>query len=74
MSRLKLTNVTELDQDNVFEVEKIVDHKIINGRLSYFVKWKGYKDEDNTWEPEDHFLQTECIEDYWRSKTQVFLE
>jgi hypothetical protein len=37
-----------------YEVEKIVDKRAILGRsdeYEYNVKWKGYPDSDNTWEP-----------------------
>lgn len=74
VSRLKLTNISQNGSSNIFEVEKILDHKIMNGRISYFVKWKGYEDDENTWEPEEHFNQTECIEDYWNSSNRVFME
>ncbi len=41
--------VKKSDED--YDVEKIVNKKIVNGKLFYFVKWEGYSDEDNTWEP-----------------------
>nr|AMR36251.1 HP1D2 [Drosophila prostipennis] len=36
---------------NVFVVEKIVDKRVKNGRLQYLVKWQGFPEEENTWEP-----------------------
>jgi len=36
-----------------YEVEKIVDEKIYKSKTVYLVKWKGYKADQNTWEPED---------------------
>ena len=32
-----------------------VDKRLKDGRFEYFLKWKGYSDLDNTWEPTEHF-------------------
>ena len=37
--------------DNIYEVEKILDSKLICGKLHYLVHWKGYPIEERTWEP-----------------------
>merc|ERR1712195_5895 len=39
------------DEEGEFEVEKISKKRKNNGRLEYFVKWKGYATSENTWEP-----------------------
>merc|ERR1711865_328661 len=39
------------DEAGEFEVEKISKKRKNNGRLEYFVKWKGYATSENTWEP-----------------------
>ena len=31
--------------------------------MEFLVKWKGYT--ETTWETEDRFNDTECIDDYW---------
>ena len=36
-----------------FKVEKILDKKEENGKVYYLIKWFGYPDSDNSWEPED---------------------
>jgi hypothetical protein len=35
-----------------WEVEAVLDHKKSRGQDLFLVKWKGYGDEENTWEPE----------------------
>jgi hypothetical protein len=36
-----------------FIVEKILDRKIMNGEVYFFLKWKGFNDTENTWVRED---------------------
>ncbi|XP_053165659.1 M-phase phosphoprotein 8 isoform X2 [Hemicordylus capensis] len=42
------------EEEDVFEVEKIVDVKTEGGEILYKVRWKGYPPDDDTWEPEAH--------------------
>ncbi len=34
-----------------FIVEKILDKRIKGSKIEYLVKWEGYSEADNTWEP-----------------------
>lgn len=38
----------ELDEAE-FIVEKILDKKVVDGEVYYFLKWKGFDDSENTW-------------------------
>ena len=40
-----------------YVVEKIVDHKIRNGIHLWRVRWKGYGENDDTWEPASSFVE-----------------
>ncbi|OCT94453.1 hypothetical protein XELAEV_18012125mg [Xenopus laevis] len=37
-----------------FEVEKILDSRVQSRKLQYLVKWKGFPNEENSWEPEEN--------------------
>jgi len=40
------------DEEDVYQVEKILKSRMVRGKKQYYVKWVGYNDEaDNTWEP-----------------------
>ncbi|XP_059618483.1 M-phase phosphoprotein 8-like isoform X2 [Phlebotomus argentipes] len=41
------------DDDEEYEVEDIVDHKTVRGKTQYRIRWKGWGENDDTWEAED---------------------
>ena len=55
------------DEDQpVFEVNKILNHRGSPGNYEYLVDWTGYTEEERTWEHQSNFMDTKCIEKYWK--------
>jgi hypothetical protein len=61
MSDLDETNLP----DEVYIVEKVVDkRKARSGKIQYLIKWQGYDDKDNTWEPAENVLSKNLITEF----------
>jgi hypothetical protein len=59
-----------------YEVEKILGRLTTNGQTLYHIKWKGYPDSANSWEPEENCGCPVTISSLTESptKSQVALE
>ena len=41
---------------DIYEVEKIIGKRYVQGKIEYKVKWLGYKMTECTWEPEENLV------------------
>lgn len=68
-------NTSELGEDVVmFEVKKILKSKSVDGKKYYFVKWKNWPDDFNTWEEESTLAPAAPLLNQFNNKTTDILE
>ncbi|XP_029831036.2 uncharacterized protein LOC8025054 isoform X2 [Ixodes scapularis] len=54
----------------VYIVEKILKKRINAGKVEYLLKWKGYPDSENCWEPEENIISKRLIQLFEKEQQQ----
>ncbi|CAF0857369.1 unnamed protein product [Rotaria sordida] len=54
----------ESESENEFQVEAIVDKRTKGKKIQYLLKWKGYTDDDNTWEDKNNLNCPELVKEF----------
>lgn len=65
----KLTsNSTNMNESKTYEVEKLVDHKMVRKQMLFKVRWKGYTSKYDTWEKETSLSCPGILKAYRKSR------
>ncbi|KAL6725487.1 hypothetical protein Aduo_007537 [Ancylostoma duodenale] len=55
-------------EGNVFAVEALLKERRRKGKVEYLVKWKGWGNKHNTWEPRENVLDDRLFEEFQKQK------
>ena len=63
-----LPEAVEVEDIPKYEVEEVLNSRLKKGKLEYLVKWSGYTNDHNTWEPESNLTNSkEVINNFHKS-------
>lgn len=65
-----LKNTDVLENNDVYEVEKLINDRKVRGKRQFLVRWKGYAPDADTWEAEGNLNCPKKLKLYWASKSK----
>ena len=66
-----ITEVQQLDPQKEYEVETVLDCQYVRGKIKYLIKWEGYPQSENTWEPKGNLNCPQKLEEFHRQNPDL---
>ncbi|KRX87865.1 Chromobox -like protein 2, partial [Trichinella pseudospiralis] len=60
------------ENGDVFMAECIMNERVRNGKKEYLVRWEGYSEKYDSWEPAEHILGEELFAEFKKAKENGF--
>jgi hypothetical protein len=57
-------SLRKLEERGIFVIEHIIRHKTVRRKRRFYVKWRGYGDENNSWIWGEDILDKAAIQEY----------
>jgi chromodomain-containing protein len=62
---ISLLDKTENQETEIeYDVEKIIDKRVRNGVIEYKIRWLGFDESEDTWEPTKHLSCPEKVREF----------
>ena len=61
-----------LDEDNRYQMESIRKERVLKGKTQFLIKWVGYSEYQNTWEPPEYLEEcNKFLEEFYMRLKRV---